>query len=333
VTPQERRVWEQVERQARHLAPELRAAIFALYREAAAAVSDAEILRLLARGDIESVVTLLTDAIVTPAAAQPYREALRAGMVRAAQRGVLTLPLPRALVADVAFDFLNPRIVDAARVLETRALGTLTETTAETVRQVVTRGLTDGVNPRTLVPQLRQSLALAPHQERAVANFRARLLGGPRASVYAGILPHRNAAGELIGGLQLRDRRFDAMLRRVIRDGERLSPAQVDRMTEAYRKRALAQITETHARTAALDATRAGQRASWEAAIEGGELDRRKLTKRWVTTIDGRQRPEHEAANGTVVQFDERFPVDGGVMVPGENAYNCRCVAVYRYRP
>jgi hypothetical protein len=314
VSPSERRVWEQVERQARHLAPELRAAIFALYREAGGAVSDAEILRLLARGDIESVVTLLTDAMVTPAAAQPYREALRAGMVRAAQRGVLTLPLPRALVADVAFDFLNPRIVDAARVLETRALGTLTETTAETVRQVVTRGLTEGVNPRTLVPQLRQFLALAPHQERAVANFRAALESGDFAKAR---------------GYLLRDRRFDRSLKR----GAELSPAQVDRMTEAYRKRALAQITETHARTAALDATRAGQRASWEAAIEGGELDRSRLTKRWVTTIDGRQRPEHEAANGIVVQFDDRFPVDGGVMVPGENAYNCRCVAIYRYRP
>ena len=33
----------------------------------------------------------------------------------------------------------------------------------------------------------------------------------------------------------------------------------------------------------------------------------------------------------TEVQIDELFPVDGGVQVPGENAYNCRCVALYRY--
>jgi uncharacterized protein with gpF-like domain len=55
--------------------------------------------------------------------------------------------------------------------------------------------------------------------------------------------------------------------------------------------------------------------------------------KRWVTTIDGRQRATHEAMHGTEVQIDQLFPVDGGVQVPGENAYNCRCVCLYRMKP
>lgn len=312
MTPQERRLWAQLERQASTLAPEVRAALFALYRETQAAVSDAEVLRLLARGDVDGLVRLFLDAMTAAPAVQPMRDALRTGFLRTARLGVRALPLPRTARVTVAFDFLNPRIVDAIRTLESRALDSLTTEAAATVRQVVQRGIEAGVNPRALIPQLRGTLGLAPNQEAAVANFRAALASGDFAKAR---------------GYALRDRRFDATLRR-----GPLTPAQVDRMADAYRRKMLAFNAETHARTAALDAARLGQRASWEAAVQSGAIGRGQLTKRWVATLDARVRPEHEAMHGVTVGFDDLFPVDGGVMVPGENTYNCRCIAIYKVR-
>lgn len=57
--------------------------------------------------------------------------------------------------------------------------------------------------------------------------------------------------------------------------------------------------------------------------------------KEWLTAIDGRERPEHAAANGQVVAIDAPFEVGGeALMFPGdpsgspEMTINCRCTAL-----
>lgn len=66
-----------------------------------------------------------------------------------------------------------------------------------------------------------------------------------------------------------------------------------------------------------------------------------KMMKTWVSTSDGRTRPEHRAANGQTVEMNEPFvlahPKLGSVEMqyvsdPAGGAYhsvNCRCVVVY----
>tara|TARA_R100000734_G_C3306283_1_gene96768 strand:+ start:155 stop:982 length:828 start_codon:yes stop_codon:yes gene_type:complete len=56
----------------------------------------------------------------------------------------------------------------------------------------------------------------------------------------------------------------------------------------------------------------------------------RKLKKRWMTSMDGRERAWHGAANGQEVDFDKPFLVGGEYLQrPGEgsarNVVNCRC--------
>lgn len=314
MTPAERRLWLALERAASEVSPDVRAALFTLWRETGGAVSDAELLRLIASGDVQGVVDALLAAMTTPAVTQPMRNVLRSGVERAARRQARALPLPRAVTVQVTFDWLNPRILTAMRTLESAALDTLTAEAAETVRQVVTRGLEAGVGPRTLIPALRNAIGLAPNQEAAVENFRAALESGDfaKARRYA-----------------LRAARFDGQLRR----GAALTPAQVERMTAAYRKRMLAFNAETHARTAALDAVRLGQHEAFESAVTDGGFDRTRVTKRWVATLDARVRPEHRAMHGVTIPLDARFPVDGGVLLPGQNTYNCRCLVAYKVRP
>lgn len=106
--------------------------------------------------------------------------------------------------------------------------------------------------------------------------------------------------------------------------GGGLTTAQVDHMTSAYQRRMVAFNAETHARTIALDANRAGQRLAWQDAIDRGVVEGSKLKRRWVTVGDTRVRPEHRELNGTTIGFYDTYP--NGETVPGESTYNCRCI-------
>lgn len=79
--------------------------------------------------------------------------------------------------------------------------------------------------------------------------------------------------------------------------------------------------TETHNA-----ATFAGQ-----ATAEASGLD---FEREWVASIDGRERPEHAAADGQKVGMQQDFYVGGeNISRPGEgsasNAINCRCSIIY----
>lgn len=307
MTVAERALWLRAEREARQFRPAMQAAILRTWRTVASGLSIAAMERILTAGAIAQLAETIAEAAGEMLGAT-YTPIVRETFATAAQRQVGRLPRQ---LAGVRFDLLNPQTVRAALALETTALRTLTVEVAETVRQAAARGLAEGVGPRAVARGIRDAVGLAPSQEAAVANFRAALEAGDftKARTYG-----------------LRDRRFDPTLAK----GQPLTPGRIDDMTTAYRNRYVAHNAETHARTAALDAQRAGAREAWETALRDGEFDRQRVTKRWVATLDARTRPEHAAANGTVVQFDQPYPVDGGVMVPGEGTYNCRCVELIR---
>lgn len=312
MTPRERALWRQAEALAAKYRPGMQSAILAAWAKVADDLPMGAIERLLRAGAIEAIASLVSETTgdllgvrFTPLVRETF----------AASGGATIGRLPSPL-AGARFDLLNPQTVRAALRLESTALDTLTAEVAGTVRQAAARSIEAGVNPRTVAREIRDAIGLAPNQEAAVANFRAAL---------ETIGTNKDALG-----YELRDRRFDRTLARLRRDGGTLPPDQVDRMTAAYRKRAVAWNAETHARTAALQAQRAGAKDAWETAMRDADFDRSRVTKRWVATLDNRTRDEHAEANGTVVQFDEPYPYDGGVMTPGEGTYNCRCVELIR---
>ncbi|MBK8006766.1 MAG: hypothetical protein IPK12_23540 [Gemmatimonadetes bacterium] len=306
MSPAERLFRQRLERRAAALAPDLQKAILDGWTR---------IRFLLSPGQLEAFIQspsaeLLLAEVLTPEtiarAFAPASEVLRDGVEAAAQ--AIQRELPAAARAQT-FNVLNPNVVEGIRALDSRVVTTLAEDTRETVRAFVENGLRDGVNPRTIAREIRSVVGLAPNQLQAVDNFRAMLeAGDPKAFTR-----------------ELRDRRFDSTIRKAF-DGEGLSPEQVDRMTEQYRKRFIAWNAETNARTAALDAQKLGHDLSWKDAIDRGDVDGERLFKRWSTTLDGRERPEHHALHGEVVRHDEYF--SNGEMVPGESTFNCRCIAV-----
>jgi flagellar biosynthesis/type III secretory pathway protein FliH len=309
-----------VEDYARTLAPDLAAAVLAAARVIASSVADSVLLRYITRDDIEGLIATLFSEETRQVAYAPMRQALRSAVTRAGRYFTRDTPTfaSRTIVARVEFQQLDDRVLEAIRRFEGQVLTKLREDAQDAVREAVTRGLAAGVNPRETARDVRAAVGLSRTQAKWVANFRAELEG---------------LDGSLFDRV-LRDRRFDASVRKAIADGKPLSPEQIDRMVEAYRKRMIAYHAETVSRTASLNAMKEGQRLAWEQAITEGRVKRDELIDEWHTKLDGRERPAHHEMHGKTKRFDELWQVPGvgAQRYPGESEYNCRCVVFTRPR-
>lgn len=305
MTPAERLALQRLNRRAAQLAPTLVAALLRAMRAVRESLSVAEVERLIRAGRLSDAVNAAVPLDRLERALSPASAVLSEGAVTGARA---TLPLlPRAarqVIAD--FTVLNPRILDAVRQLDTAQIRSLAPEIRQTVRDTVEAGLVRGLNPRTVAQSLSGTIGLAPNQAEAVRNFRAALDARDLAKV-------RRYA--------LRDARFSL---------DNLTPARIDTMVAAYERRMIAFNLETHARTAALEAQRVGQRLAWDEARQSGALGEAEVYKRWVATQDSRTRDEHSAMHGQEVPLDT--PYSTGQMYPGEGEYNCRCTELYRVR-
>jgi hypothetical protein len=259
------------------------------------------------------VEQMLTQTILDVAFA-PVRQQLRETLRIAVPYYARTMP-PKVVREEVsiAFDVLSPHLQQGIRSLESRVITTLQGEVRETVREAVTQGLVEGRSHRVAAKNIRASVGLAPNQVQEVANFREKLA---RAHERTDWLDNK-----------LRDKRFDAALRKARASGQPLSPERIDAMTDAYRKRRIAQHASTVASTAAKDAQRLSNRLAWENAIDMGAVDRNNLWKRRLVVLDGRERPEHHDMSRQERPFD--MPYSNGEMVSGDASWNCRCTDSY----
>jgi hypothetical protein len=297
-----------MQRRADGQTPEVRRAWLAGIAALRARVSGRELERLIANGESQRIIELLfSDANIDGAFAR-FRASQQMVTRDAVAYFGKDIPGAARATVGVAFDVLNPRVVDAVRILDTTMMQTVKADVREVVRAAITKGLEDGVGPRTTARALREVLGLAPNQLEAVSNFEAALRGV-------------DGAGNPLTRA-LRDKRFDATVKR-----GNLTEAQIQKMTDAYRRRMVAFNAETNARTATLDALKLGQELSWRDAIDKGILpEGAGLFKQWKGVMDDREREEHIAMEGETVPFDQ--PYSNGEMVPGESTYNCRCVSI-----
>lgn len=289
------------------MSPDLARRILAAYEAIRRSLTEAELVRAIQSGGLDRLLLEVLDDATLDRGLRPLGTYVDRVVAEASRLEAADLPARARLGV---FNVLSPHVVEAARILDTRVLTSLKEEIRVAVMQHVTAGLEAGRGPRAIARGVREVVGLAPNQEAAVRNFRRLLEVGDPAALKR----------------KLRDRRFDATLRRIL-GGEPASRDKIDRMVDAYRRKMVAFNAETQARTATLDALKLGQRAAWLDAIERGVVERSMLRRVWLAVGgpggDGRNRPEHLALHGTEVGFDEPFP--NGELVPGESTYNCRC--------
>jgi hypothetical protein len=306
MTPAERRAWARVERRAAELSPELTIALLRALQLLRDRMPERRVEELIRAGRIDEVVDAAAPAELIERVLNPATAVLTAGVLSAGRAAVTQLP-PRLRTITIAFGQLDPRVLDAIRALDSTSLRSLIPEIRQVVRDTVAEGITAGVNPRATARQLRGIIGLAPNQAEAVRNFRRALEAGDIAKAL---------------GYKLRDRRFDASIRR-----GNLTSAEIDRMVQRYEERFVAWNAETHARTAALEAQKLAQRLAWEQALESGAIGDGELWKRRHAVQDERTRPHHAAMHREAQPFNTRY--SDGTMYPGQGEYNCRCAETY----
>lgn len=171
-------------------------------------------------------------------------------------------------------------------------------------------------------------VGLTNQQAQFVTNARAQLLSG--------------APDQMQGyfSRQLRDRRFDGLVRRAMAAGKPVPAADVDRIVARYADRLLALRGETISRTEALAAFNQARDEAFQQAIDTGAIRPQNAVKIWRTAADARVRDAHAAMGGQKVRFDQPFrsPTGALLMHPGDTSRgagasdiaNCRCISVNR---
>lgn len=215
----------------------------------------------------------------------------------------------------------------------------ISEEQREMVRDRVGAALVQGRNPRNsaldLVGRIDRTtrqrtggfIGLTRNQSQWVANARAEL-----ESLSSNYFTR-----------QLRDRRFDAMIRRAIENGTPLDQATIDRAITRLQARTQRYRGEVIARTESINALRAGQHESVLQAMDAGGIEQQDITKRWDATLDSRTRTDHAQAERRYIDnpipVDEPFMVGGyRLMFPGDSSggapasqvVQCRCRSLTR---
>lgn len=217
----------------------------------------------------------------------------------------------------VSFDQTNERAVAAMQRNRLDMIREFSDEQRAVIRQVHTRGLELGLNPRTVAREMRASIGLTQRQEAAVANFRRML---------------RNLDGEALTRA-LRDKRFDRTIERAIADHRPLTKAQIDTMVERYHQRYIKYRSEVIGRTEGLRVTHEGNDELFRQAIDAGDVDEDQLVNTWHAGRPPRTRDWHASMNGQEQPFGMPFISGQGNSLmypcdpdaPASETVQCRC--------
>jgi hypothetical protein len=135
--------------------------------------------------------------------------------------------------------------------------------------------------------------------------------------------------------LKLRDRRFDGAIKKAVREGRAIKGAELDRIMEAHKSKALAYRGRVIARNETHTALAAGRDETHRQMLERPDVA--AVTKRWQHNLSEHPREDHQAMDGTVIGFGETFNfADAAMKHPhdpaggAKHSIGCRCIAVYR---
>jgi hypothetical protein len=203
------------------------------------------------------------------------------------------------------------------------------------LRDVISRDVGQGTNPRQIaldiVGRIGPSgyrdggvVGLTATQEQWAANFQAALEANDKAAL----------------GYNLRDRRFDRLIRAAIDDGKPLPADKIDTMVRAFRNRALRWRGDMIGRTEALTAINAGRDEAMRQVVASGSVSGNLVQAQWRTILDGRERDWHATMDGQTVPWGQSFidglgnrlAFPGDPSAPAETRINCRCSKRYIIR-
>lgn len=319
--------WDIVMALVDSLSPALVAEILSTVSEINGTDWVATVADLIENGDYNGVANLLLSPEALDRYRAPFGLAVR-GVMEDLGVAIIT-PLrpiqpPIGPPVEFRFDVLDQRVVQQVQNHSTSLLSDFSRNTRAGVRQHIIDGVRRGVHPREIASALRKDkvIGLSARGAQAVANYRANLLGTDRKAVMAAALQR-----------ELRDRRYDTVIQRAMRNNTGLPEAKVDEMVRRYAERMLKHETETIARTEVLQAYEAVKQQIWNDTITRGYLDPKAYVKKWYLAKDERTCTICKtivALNPNGVPVNGFFKTPNGLpALAGPLAHpNCRCITL-----
>jgi hypothetical protein len=197
------------------------------------------------------------------------------------------------------------------------------------IRSHLVAGMEKGLNPRTVALDLVGRIGATGKREGGAIGLTS--TQDQWARNYADELASDNPLKAL--ERQLRDKRFDAAVKRAAADGKPIPVELRQKMVAAYRNRALRYRAEAIARTEAMAALHEAQQQAIEQAVASRSIAKAQVGFVWRTAHDNRVRESHQEMDGQTVKLGEKFVTGHGNYLefpgdpngPVEDVVNCRC--------
>lgn len=320
------------------LEPELRQAFLDAIARSRSAVSLQKVEAALIAGNIEGAIDALRlEGVWFSPLQDAVRSSLNAGGALALTGLRVRDPYDGTTFV-LGFDGRHDRAEAWVRERSSALITEIVEDQREMARQQIQAGLEAGRNPR------QTALDLVGRINRAT---------GKREGGFIGLTSQqaswaRNAEAQLRAldagyfTRTRRDKRYDATIRKAIKDGKPLSEADVQKIVSRYKDRLLKTRADTIARTESLNALRAGRHEGFEQLVESGKVRADQIVVTWSATMDGRTRDTHRSMNGQKIRMGRIFTSPSGAVfefpgdvthgAPAGEVVQCRCIAEYSIR-
>lgn len=301
-----------------------------------------EIRDALSRNDVEAAIRAIG---IENAAFRAFQAALVEAYTAAALLQTQSVvwrgpPPPSAFIAPdgpplsrvtVRFDLDNPTARQWLSDLSSTRITNIVRQQIDTIRQAIEAGYSQGRGPNDIA---RDIIGRVGPNGRRVGGLLG--LSDPQAQWVQNMRQYLETDPARALRMSLRDRGFDRVIRRAIREERRLSAAQINRMVSAYERRLLLRRGQDIARTETSQAVSAARFEAMRQGLQKAGLPESAVVKKWFhagPALNNGERVDHMMLNRTEVRgLNTPFLPSGVPMMhphdpnaPAEQVINCRC--------
>lgn len=327
-----------LERLTRSLEPDMQRAFLAAIRNV---TSDAQLTLLRAAieaGNIDDAIRILQ---IRPETFNALQEQFRSTFIAggayqlAAIPGFVRDPASGAKLV-VRFGGNQPEAAELIRDKGGRLIVELMEGMRETITDVIADGIDNGKGADAIALDLVGRKGRTGTRTGGVVGLTSRDALTVQ-SVRSGLAEGDTERMRSYLGLKSRDKRFDALVRRALKDGKGLSKADTTRIADAMGARMLRARGKRIARTEVISALNSGRLRGAVQLVENGIIQADQVRKVWDATGDARTRLDHMQMEGQSVRLDGLFtapdgsrlahPADSSNGAAADQVIGCRCYA------
>lgn len=316
--------------------PLIEAAFMASVRNARGALDFNDLVRAIERNDPQRAFDLLR---LNQATLFPLEEAIRTAFIA----GGTSVTLPRGIQGAFSFNGRHARAEQIIAETGARLVTEIGNPGTEAIRSLILQAQQEGIGAQKTA----RRLAGTVNPRTGIREGGIMGLDGPRAERSARvreILSDPERIGEYFRGNKPRftstDRRFDAQVRKAIKEGRALDKMAVEKIAKLHDARLLKARGQAIATHEAYTAQAQGRREAYAQLLEGGQVE--TITKRWQHATAKNPRHDHQALDGKQVDFNEPFVMADGTRMqmphdpgaPAHHTLGCRCsvIHVVQYR-